>query len=132
MTHPGDLISALLDGELTAPERRDVITHLEACAECRAERDAIAAVRTTLQGLPIVEPPPGLIPAARRTRQGLLQPVWGWAAAGMTALALTVGFAFGTASGPPPMDLDTMASQHTARVLVQPGFQTVRAVVEGP
>jgi hypothetical protein len=44
---------------------------------------------------------------------------------------VTIGLVVGT-SAPPPMDLDTFAEQHTARVLVQPGFQTVRAVLEAP
>ncbi|NTW51826.1 MAG: zf-HC2 domain-containing protein [Chlorobiaceae bacterium] len=31
------LMSAAIDGELTAKEEQDLLTHLDECAECRAE-----------------------------------------------------------------------------------------------
>lgn len=132
MTHPGDLLSALLDNELSLEERARVKTHLEACRECRIELETTSAMRDTLRELPMLDPPPGLLPQPSPARHGWLRPAWGWAAAGATALALSVGLVMGTASTPQPMDLDTFAEQHTARVLVQPGVQTVRAVVGTP
>jgi len=133
MTHPGDLLSAFLDGELTVEERRDITNHLEVCAECRTELEDTRAVRSAVQALPVLDPPPGLLPdSAPAPRWSLLRPFWGWAAAGAAALALSIGLVFGAGSGPEPMDLDTFAEQHTARVLVQPGVQTVRAVLESP
>lgn len=132
MTHPGELLSALLDGQLTSGERRSVATHLEGCADCRAELEEIRWVRAAVQSLPMLDAPPGLIPGAARARSAFLRPVWGWAAAGAAALALSVGLVLGTGSVPEPMDLDTLAGRHTARVLVQPGVQTVRAVLETP
>ena len=40
--HPGDLLSAYLDGELTARELESVSAHLEGCAECRRQLGASA------------------------------------------------------------------------------------------
>jgi len=36
--HPGDLLSAYLDGELTAREADGVRAHLETCPECQIGR----------------------------------------------------------------------------------------------
>ncbi|MBU1226075.1 MAG: zf-HC2 domain-containing protein, partial [Actinobacteria bacterium] len=62
MNHPGDLLSALLDGELTPEEIGAVSEHLDMCAACRAELEATAAARTALRSLPVLDPPPGLLP----------------------------------------------------------------------
>lgn len=132
MNHPGDLLSALLDGELTTEERLRLSAHLEGCRECRIELGAIGAARTALRSLPVLEPPPGLLPAPARGPRRMLRPGWAWAAAGIAAAALAVGLTLGTGASPPQMNLDDLAGQHTARVLLQPGVQTVRAVTEGP
>jgi anti-sigma factor RsiW len=133
VTHSGDLLSALLDGELTPEEIRTVSDHLDVCAACRTELAAATAVRTALRSLPVLDPPPGLLPGiSSAPRRRFVQPVWGWAGAGAAALALSMGLVLGTAAGPAPMDLDGFAEQHTARILVQPGVQTVRAVMESP
>jgi anti-sigma factor RsiW len=44
VSHPGDLLSALLDGELTAEERAAVTAHLRECGDCRAEAEGLAGV----------------------------------------------------------------------------------------
>ena len=130
MTHPGDLLSALLDGRLDAAERRAVEAHVESCRSCRDELEAVGAARRMLRNLPIVEPPPGLLPSP--VRRPVVRPAWAWAAAGAAAAALAVGITLGATQQPPTIDIDTFADQHTARVLVQPGIQTVRAVVDSP
>jgi len=78
--HPGDILSALLDGELDAVEAARVHEHLEACADCRAELEAVGAARTWVRGLPPVEPPFGFY-------ERMLGPVRRWARAGVAALA---------------------------------------------
>jgi len=132
MTHPGDLLSAMLDGELSPEQRGSVTAHLEVCAECRTEMEDTASARTALRALPVLDPPPGLLPGTAPAERSRLRPVWGWAAAGAAATALAVGLALGTAPVTEPMDLDTLAERHTARVLVQPGVPTVRAVLDTP
>lgn len=60
-------LSAYVDGELGARERRAVALHLARCEGCRAERDAILALGEFARGLPIAAPPAGL---AARVRAG--------------------------------------------------------------
>jgi hypothetical protein len=57
--HLGELLSAQLDGELTAEESAHVDSHLASCADCRAELEATSAVRTALRGAPAIDPPFG-------------------------------------------------------------------------
>jgi Putative zinc-finger len=45
--------------ELTAAERRDVDTHLAACAECRGALDELRTIRAALAARPAVDAPPG-------------------------------------------------------------------------
>lgn len=133
MNHPGDLLSALLDGELARGEHRDVTAHLDGCEQCRADFEAITSARSALRSLPVLDPPEGLLPEPRLPRRLWWQrPVLAWAAAGAAALAVAIGLVAGTTTPPEPMDLGDLAGQHTARVLVQPGFQTVRAELEAP
>jgi len=73
-----DLLSAFLDGELAADERRAVEEHLGACAGCRAELDGLRRVASHLRRLERAAPPPVLADrVARRVavdarRPGLL------------------------------------------------------------
>jgi anti-sigma factor RsiW len=131
MKHPEDLLSALVDGELTATERHAVTEHLETCPTCRAELTEITIARDTVRDLPMIDPPPGLIPESAPARRRLLRPVWAWAAAGAAALALVIGLATGPGVSEPEVDLETLANRHTARLVVQPGIQTVRAPAGG-
>jgi anti-sigma factor RsiW len=54
-----DMLSAYLDGELTAAEREAVEARLAASAEWRAELDEVRAARDALRGLPAREAPTG-------------------------------------------------------------------------
>jgi hypothetical protein len=78
--HPGDLLSAYLDGELTPREAEGVRAHLDTCAECRSELDYISGARTLVRDLPPVDPPFGLF-------ERMLRPRHRWARAGVAALA---------------------------------------------
>jgi anti-sigma factor RsiW len=51
MSHLGDRLSALIDGELNAAERERVHAHLAGCAECRAEANELRALKKQLRGL---------------------------------------------------------------------------------
>ncbi|HEX3751366.1 MAG TPA: zf-HC2 domain-containing protein [Streptosporangiaceae bacterium] len=57
MSHLGNRLSALIDGELNAAERERVHAHLAGCAECRAEANALRALKKRMRGLG--EVPPG-------------------------------------------------------------------------
>jgi anti-sigma factor RsiW len=63
MTHPGDALSALLDGQLGADDAAAVRTHVESCAECARELEGVREARRLLRELPAVEPPAGWLDA---------------------------------------------------------------------
>jgi anti-sigma factor RsiW len=104
VTHPRSDLTALLDGALGAEERERVGAHLAACAECRAERDRLAA---TLAALARTPPPPAPGPGferrfyARLAAQGRPRPplaerwgfgwrgAWRWFAPGLAGAAAT-------------------------------------------
>ena len=51
MSHLGQRISALIDGELTDAERDRVLTHLAGCDECRQEAVALRALKRRMHSL---------------------------------------------------------------------------------
>jgi anti-sigma factor RsiW len=72
MTHPGDLLSAWLDGETTPEEAVAVETHLAGCAACRSEVDDLHLARSAVRSLPWLELPDDVVgrvvPLSRRRR----------------------------------------------------------------
>jgi anti-sigma factor RsiW len=90
VTHLGDALSALLDGELTPAEARAAEAHLGACEPCRHELAATSAARSLVRGLPVVDPPFGVFERLRRPawRRGVAA-VTGGAAAAVLLLVLT-------------------------------------------
>jgi anti-sigma factor RsiW len=78
--HPGDLLSALVDGELTPREEQGVRAHLEECADCGRELRLIGEARTLVRDLPPVDPPFGFF-------ERMLRPRHRWARTGVAALA---------------------------------------------
>ena len=61
MSHLGDVISALLDGELPPQAQAAAEAHLASCMACAAEFQATASIRAVVRALPPVDPPFGLI-----------------------------------------------------------------------
>lgn len=55
-----EVLSALVDGELGEPERRELETHLAGCAPCRARLDGLRRVAGELGALGRPAPPPTL------------------------------------------------------------------------
>lgn len=55
--HAGELLSALLDGQLTAVESSAVRTHLATCVACTNELDEVREARRLVRELPAVAPP---------------------------------------------------------------------------
>jgi hypothetical protein len=54
MSHLGERVSALIDGELGHNDRERALAHLTVCADCRAEVDAMRALKGRLRSM---EPP---------------------------------------------------------------------------
>ena len=126
MTHVFELLSAHLDGELTAEESALVTSHLDVCAECASELAAVADVREAVRGLPMLDAPIPLLPAARRPSR------WIGAVASAAAAVLAVGIVFGPGQQAEVFDLDAIAGQHTVRQAVDPGISTLRGSVGSP
>lgn len=125
MTHPRELLSAHLDGELTAEEQSQVQGHLNSCTDCTGELRSLAWLRDALRSLPELEPP---IPLSAERSWTAMR----WGAAAVAAAALAVALAVAPGDRPAVLDLDTMAEQHTARLVVDPGISTIRGPVGGP
>jgi anti-sigma factor RsiW len=51
MSHLGDRLSALIDGELNGAERDRAFAHLASCEQCRAEAAELRALKNKLRGL---------------------------------------------------------------------------------
>lgn len=78
-------IDALLDGELPPEEARGVAAHLEACGDCRSDRESRTALKQSLGRLT-------LPPAPRRFEMADLRPArtWRWSAAAAAILVLAL------------------------------------------
>jgi anti-sigma factor RsiW len=128
MTHPGELLSAFLDGELTPDEHRRVMRHLAGCEACANELAGLQQARAAVRSLIVMEPPPGLIPAPERPPAHRRIPVW-VAAAAAAVLALFIGVA--TVAGPRTaleIRLDEISTQYGARTSLDPDV-TPRQVI---
>ena len=126
--HLGDLLSALLDGEM-APWQADAArVHMASCPACATELDAVGGARSWVRGLPPVDPPFGLYERMLRSRHR-------WARAGVAALtagaAVSIGMvAFSSpreAPVSPPVARLVDAHTATASVAGDPLSQLVPA-----
>ncbi len=99
--HVLERLSALLDGELSAPERDSVEVHLRTCAACSGHLEVLRAVDAGTRALSVSAPPgyfealPGRVRArlegAPRPRTFRL-PVWTWAVAAALLVAVVTPF----------------------------------------
>lgn len=56
MSHLGERLSALVDGELGAVDRDEALSHLAACSACRFEAEMLRQLKRRLHGLHEPEP----------------------------------------------------------------------------
>ena len=129
MTHPSELISAYLDGELDRSEKTQLIDHLSSCGRCSAEMEDLQEVRAAVRALPVLDLPIGLVPEADPLVIPLRQNrgVWVGAAAAVIALVITIA----ALVTPPPasMSVDDLSSRFGARVSLDPAFGPAKVVV---
>ena len=98
-----ELISCLLDGELSEREEAEVRGHIAACPECRSVYDAFAALSDSVSQLE--EPPEGLhediMSAVSRERRKKPRVIWlrTLSAAACLALVVLAGVRFGLFNG---------------------------------
>ena len=89
--HPGDAISAWIDGELDEREAADVAVHVAACSGCSAERGEVKAARRLVRALPALDPPPGTLGVPSRQAEARWRPaLLGTVAAAIGVLGLVV------------------------------------------
>src|SRR5688500_13298052 len=109
--HPQELLSALLDGELDATQRRDVETHLAGCPSCARHLEELKAVDVLARGLPPVAVPDGYLDAlpgrvrarirADRSPSAARAP-WVWPLAAGLALAVLAPLVLREGPSPTP------------------------------
>lgn len=127
MSHPGDRLSAYLDGELSPEEGGRVREHLRGCQACREELAAVQEARGMLRSLPLLTPPPLIIENRGSPRRpGRLKTALTAAAAVvlLAAVGLVARPAPEDAAG--PLDLDTVGHRHVARSILDLGPMPVR------
>jgi len=126
VTHPSELLSVYLDGEVTGEEKGRVAGHLATCPACRDEFNDLTFARTAVRSLLVLDLPPGLLPSEGGVA-GVLPhtrrpPVW-IAAAAAAILALFISFA--TILAPPTtleVRLDQLSDQYGARTSLEPAI----------
>jgi hypothetical protein len=100
IAHVQDHLSAYLDGELLAPERAAVETHLRTCPECTRHLDELRAVDETARELDVEAPPgyfdslPARVGARLPAPRPRTPPAWVWAAAAAIVLAALTPLTF--------------------------------------
>ena len=129
MTHPTELLSAYLDGELHGSELSGLLEHLSGCGKCSAELTEYQRVRAAVRSLPVMELPEGIVPEAdpvvvplRRNRGVLV----GAAAA---AAAVIIAIAAFVTTPPEQVSVDDLSSRFGARVSLDPAFSPAKVVV---
>ncbi len=129
MSHPGEMISAYLDGELSSSEVIQLFEHVAGCGRCAAEMQDLQTVRSAVRSLPLLELPAGLIPEAdaavvplHRNRGFLVG-----AAAAMVALVIAVAAMLTPST--PAISLEELNSRYGARASLDPAFGPAKVIV---
>lgn len=131
MTHPSEMISAYLDGELSPQERDGFLEHLSSCGRCSAEVGEVQRVRSAVRSLPVLELPEGVLEdfdsGAEVVPLHRHRGVWVGAAAAVVALVIAVAALL----TPPPQSVtvDELSSRFGARASLDPAFGPSKVVV---
>ncbi|MGH9210692.1 MAG: zf-HC2 domain-containing protein [Acidimicrobiales bacterium] len=122
--HPDDLLSARIDDELDPATAGVVDQHLDDCASCRRDMDAVLAARRALRAAPPVPAPAGLVRGlVTRRRRADRRSVMVAAAAAVLALVTSVASADPSAV--------TGSSDGDAQGQVQPDTRPQRDAPQG-
>ncbi|MEO0530153.1 MAG: zf-HC2 domain-containing protein [Planctomycetota bacterium] len=74
--HTLERLEALIDGELTIDEQASVDAHLGGCDACADELLHAKEIKRSLNELPALRCPPGVVTAAERDHRKTLRPTW--------------------------------------------------------
>ena len=129
MTHPSELISAYLDGELADREVTSLMNHLASCGRCSAEVEDMQRVRAAIRSLPVLEMPIGLVHEADPVVVPLRRNKGLWA--GVAAAVVAVVIAVAALVTPPPgsVSVDELNSRFGARASLDPAFGPAKVAV---
>lgn len=129
MSHPSELISPYLDGELQRAELSRLHQHLATCGKCSAELERIQQVRSAVRSLPVLELPPGLVPEADTEAVPLRRQKGIWVGAAAAIMAAVIAIAALVTPEPDPVTLEQLNSQFGARASLDPAFGPAKVVV---
>jgi anti-sigma factor RsiW len=129
VSHPGDMISAYLDGELTRSEIEQLKTHLASCGKCSAEMQEMQQVRSAVRSLPMLELPAGLVPEADAEVIPLRRNKGFWVGAAAAAVAVVIAIAALVTPSSPSIAIDELNSRYGARASLDPAFGPAKVVV---
>ncbi len=129
MSHPSELISAYLDGELHGKELATLTSHLGSCGKCAAELEDVQRVRSAVRSLPVLEIPEGLVPEADPVVVPIRQHKGFWVGAAAAVVALVIAVAAMLTPEPGTVSIDELNSRFGARASLDPAFGPAKVVV---
>jgi anti-sigma factor RsiW len=128
MSHPSELISAYLDGEVHGSELTRLVDHLSGCGRCSAEMEELQRIRTAVRSLPVLDLPEGLVTEADPVVVPLRRHRGMWA--GVAAAVVVAVIAVASILTPPPgsVTIDELNSRFGARASLDPAFGPAKVV----
>ena len=129
MTHPSELVSAYLDGELGSNEVKTLLKHLSSCGRCSAELEDMQRVRTAVRSLPLLELPDGVIPGADADIIPLKHNPGLWVGTAAAVVALVIAVAALVTPPPVSVSVEDLSSRFGARASVDPAFSPAKVVI---
>lgn len=129
MSHPSEMISAYLDGELKGDELATLVGHLGECGRCSAELQQLQQVRTAVRSLPVLELPRSLVPEADDVVVPLRRNKGIWFGAAAALIAIVIAIAALVTPPPGSVSIDDLNSRFGARVSLDPAFGPAKVVV---
>lgn len=140
--HPGEFLSAYLDGEITSDEFHVVTEHLESCGRCKSELDELAVTRAAIRGLPLIQVPNQILVLAGPSSNGRStavdsrrdHPRWlprplAWAGAAAAVAVLIVAGALVSPSTPQTLSPQDLSAPYMARSSVEGGLVPLKVVM---
>lgn len=129
MTHPSELISAYLDGELIGDETSELLSHLATCGMCSADLEEMQGVRTAVRSLPVLELPAGLVLEADAVVVPIHRNRGVWVGAAAAVVALVIAIASIVTPPPASISVDDLSSRFGARASLDPAFSPAKVVM---
>jgi len=129
MTHPGELISAYLDGELSRAEIEQLLIHLDGCGRCAAEMQNMQVVRSAVRSLPLLELPARLVAEADADVVPLHRNRGFLVGAAAAVVALVIAIAAIVTPSAATVSLEELNSRYGARASLDPAFGPAKMVV---